>query len=98
MKIKNIKSNLKLLIKNKLASLDNLPKIKKEKKVNSQKWNLSHISAFSHGNAGDIILPIVLRDLFCVYFKNIKWKGFHVYKRVNDSMLDHINKSGAVVI
>lgn len=60
--------------------------------------NLFHFSAFSYGNAGDIILPVVLRDLFNKKMSINSWKGAHVKEYVNSKMLKKINNYDAMVI
>ncbi|WP_075601822.1 polysaccharide pyruvyl transferase family protein [Saccharicrinis aurantiacus] len=57
-----------------------------------------HISAFTYGNAGDIVLPIVLRDLFNIGVGVKLWKGQHVYKIVSQTDVDNINRHDAMVI
>ncbi|MGV8095155.1 MAG: polysaccharide pyruvyl transferase family protein [Mangrovibacterium sp.] len=59
---------------------------------------LSHVSAFSYGNAGDTILPVVLRDLFNQTIGVKKWKGIHVHKTVNDHVVSKINRTDAMII
>lgn len=59
---------------------------------------ISHVSAFSYGNAGDLMLPVVLRDLFnqCIGVK--KWRGIHVFNIVNKNILSKINSTNALII
>lgn len=60
---------------------------------------VTHISAFSWaGNAGDTLLPIVLRDLFNQTIGIRKWHGFHVYKFVDDKTVEKFNKDSFIVI
>ncbi|MCD8305552.1 MAG: polysaccharide pyruvyl transferase family protein [Prevotella sp.] len=60
--------------------------------------NAVHISAFSNGNAGDTLLPVVLRDLFNQTIGVKKWHGKHVHKlfRMKDALL--CNRNDLVVI
>tara|TARA_B100001093_G_C26835115_1_gene1017969 strand:+ start:443 stop:1591 length:1149 start_codon:yes stop_codon:yes gene_type:complete len=87
-------------IKNKLRisylQLKGFPKIVEP----NLKGNLKmiHFSAFSYGNAGDIILPIVLRDLFNNKISIKSWTGVHVKESVNKKVLKVINKSNALII
>ncbi len=60
--------------------------------------HLFHISAFTYGNAGDTILPVVLRDLFNQAAGVKKWEGIHVGKTVDDQVVSRINRSDAMVI
>lgn len=62
------------------------------------KYNITHISAFNYGNAGDTILPIVLRNLFSHFIGKVSWKGIHVHKTVDHRIVNQINKSQALVI
>ena len=62
------------------------------------KLNLIHYSAFSYGNAGDVILPIVLRDLFNLRLSIKSWKSIHVKENVDDNLVVKTNKSNAMVI
>ncbi len=57
-----------------------------------------HVSAFSYGNAGDILLPIVLRDLWHSILPDIHWITQPVYPVVDESILSRINVSQGVVI
>ena len=57
-----------------------------------------HISAFSYGNAGDTLLPVVLRDLFNSSIGVKKWMGRSVSKIVNQKDIRQYNKSDFVVI
>jgi polysaccharide pyruvyl transferase WcaK-like protein len=57
-----------------------------------------HVSAFSYGNAGDILLPIVLRDLWHSILPDIHWITQPVYPVVDESILSTINVSQGVVI
>lgn len=63
------------------------------------RYTVTHISAFSwDGNAGDTLLPVVLRDLFNQTIGVRKWHGVHVHKSVNDESIDAFNKDSFVVI
>ena len=57
-----------------------------------------HISAFSNGNAGDTLLPVILRSLFnnCIGVK--QWIGRYVYKIVNSKDIKTYNQSDFIVI
>ncbi len=77
-------------------------KYKKRPQIIAAKSNgtsrLIHISAFNYGNAGDILLPIVLQDLFNKKLSIAQWKNIHVSKVVNNKMLKKINQMDALVI
>lgn len=57
-----------------------------------------HISAFSEGNAGDTLLPVVLRDLFCQTIRVKSWDGMNVRKKVSNSDVQNMNRADFVVI
>lgn len=57
-----------------------------------------HISAFDYGNAGDTLLPVILRDLFNLKIGVSQWSGIAVHKFVTMRELDRINKNDFVVI
>lgn len=59
---------------------------------------LTHISAFSYGNAGDTILPVVLRDLLIDNVGVKKWLSIHVYTVIKKSILRKINKTDGLII
>lgn len=59
---------------------------------------VSHISAFSYGNAGDTLLPVVLRDLFNQTIGVKKWYGIEVHKYVTRKDVHYINKDNFLVI
>ena len=65
---------------------------------NIKQNSLVHISAFSYRNAGDTVLPIVLRDLFDAYLGASHWKGIRVHKTVNEKILSVINSNQATII
>jgi polysaccharide pyruvyl transferase WcaK-like protein len=69
-------------------------------KINKKKNQLKicHISAFSFGNAGDTLLPVVLRDLFekTIVVKN--WYHIHVHKVVTNKLVKKINKRTILLI
>lgn len=57
-----------------------------------------HLSAFTWGNAGDALLPVILRDLFSDYINVGKWTGIHVHKVVNNKDLATYEKNDLIVI
>jgi O-antigen/teichoic acid export membrane protein/polysaccharide pyruvyl transferase WcaK-like protein len=81
----------------KILSLKPFPKIVSSSFLKG-KLKITHVSAFNYGNAGDTLLPVVLRDLFNNEIGIKKWKSIHVYKEINDKLLSIINKSDALVI
>jgi hypothetical protein len=77
---------------------DNKPFPSLNKHIPRGELYLTHISAFSYGNAGDTLLPVVLRDLFYNTINVKKWRGLHVHKIVSDKDIKKINKSNALII
>lgn len=61
-------------------------------------YTATHISAFSYGNAGDTLLPVVLRDLFSNTAGIKKWKGCNVHSFVDDKLIKQYNHSDMIVI
>lgn len=57
-----------------------------------------HLSAYSTGNAGDTLLPVVLRDLFNDYIGIKKWKHEHVHKVVSIEDVANYNSADFIVI
>jgi len=66
-------------------------------KINGD-YKIAHISAFNFGNAGDIVLPIVLQDLFNQNLSVKKWKNIHVSRTITNSLLKRINFSKMLII
>jgi polysaccharide pyruvyl transferase WcaK-like protein len=63
--------------------------------------SLAHVAVFQPRgyNAGDILLPVVLRDLFVREKKSgIHWKTLHAHRTVNTEILSSINSSNGLVI
>lgn len=59
---------------------------------------VTHISAFSYGNAGDTLLPVVLRDLFNDSIGIRYWHGKNVHKHVSASDIKHYNEDDFIII
>lgn len=80
-------------------SSDNvLPIIQPKNKV-EKKSKVVHVSAFNYGNAGDVILPINVRDSIEVgNEKHYNWVDIHAHNVVDKKQLDIINKSKGVII
>ena len=57
-----------------------------------------HISAFSYGNAGDTLLPVVLRDLFNDTIGIKQWRSVDLHVEVRKSDVRFYNKKDFVVI
>jgi hypothetical protein len=59
---------------------------------------ITHISPFTLGNAGDTLLPIILRDLFEIIFRIKKWYHIHVHTIIDDQCVKKINKRDILLI
>lgn len=59
---------------------------------------ITHVSAFTYGNAGDILLPVVLQDLFNEKIGVKKWKNKHVFTVINSKIINRFNHSDALLI
>ena len=69
-----------------------------EKRTTNGKLRISHVSAFNYGNAGDTLLPLVLRDLFNDGSSIKGWSSVPVYYRVDDKLINGINSTDAMII
>lgn len=58
---------------------------------------LSHSAFFSLSNAGDVLLPVILKDLFSAV-ETVKWKNHHVHVPFKETQIRDINKTKALVI
>ncbi|QJP33001.1 polysaccharide pyruvyl transferase family protein [Nonlabens sp. Ci31] len=65
---------------------------------NETPLTLVHVSAFNYGNAGDVLLPIVLQDTWQHEFGKIDWINQKVYSEVDIELVNRINESNGVVI
>ena len=59
---------------------------------------VTHISAFSHDNAGDLFLPVALRNLFNDNIPVKEWIGRHVHEVVSKGDVKRFGKSDFIVI
>lgn len=59
---------------------------------------IAHVASFGTVNAGDTLLPTVLRDLFQQTIGGIKWDPLHVHDEVGEAEMKRLNKCRAVVI
>ena len=75
-----------------------LPLIRAPKMHNEGKYSVTHISAFNYGNAGDVVLPIVLRQLFEDTIGVREWHNAHVYHKVDVVDVWLMNKDDCVII
>lgn len=84
-------------LKSKLQNHNKIPSLVKFGKSNDE-IKLFHSSAFSFGNAGDFLLPIILRDLFMVSTNVNSWQGNHVHQEVNNTTIERVNKTNGIVV
>ena len=61
---------------------------------------ICHVASFTGqgGNAGDILLPAVLRDLFVSELGGSKWKSIHAHSPVDKKVIEEINKCDGLII
>ena len=62
------------------------------------KGQVSHIAYFARSNAGDILLPVMLRDLFESQIGRLSWRKQHVHKDVDSSALRGLNRGKGIII
>ncbi len=62
--------------------------------------NLTHIAAFTPkgSNAGDILLPAVLRDAVTTPFDGASWQSVQVREKVDRSVIGKLNSTDGVII
>ena len=97
---KKIRKRLNRLFKyffNSRKSPNGLPQIKHVSNKRSKNI-FYHVSAFNYGNAGDVLLPIVLQDTWREVLPNISWINQPVYPVVDLDLVEKINKTKGVVI
>jgi polysaccharide pyruvyl transferase WcaK-like protein len=59
---------------------------------------ITHISAFSFGNTGDTLLPLVLRDLFNSSIGFRHWSHIHAHTIITDELVSKINSKDVLII
>jgi hypothetical protein len=59
---------------------------------------ISHAAAFQLANAGDVLLPITLKDIFHADCGELGWNNLHVHNEVGTRAVARINKSGGLLI
>lgn len=59
---------------------------------------VSHISAFTYGNMGDALLPVVMRDFLESKIEIHKWHGVDVHEAVTSKVTKELNKSKFTLI
>lgn len=101
--IKQLKKRLKKLLKSIFnehtvpKTNDKLPYII-EYPISNNSLKLVHVSAFNYGNAGDVLLPIVLQDTWQNEFGKIDWINQKVHATVDIDLINQINESDGVII
>lgn len=100
---KKIKKAVKKLLKSYIDDSpiaqrnDKLPEIKLYTN-NDDAATICHVSAFNYGNAGDILLPIVLQDTWQNDNGKVNWVHQSVYPTVEIDVVDNINNSLGLII
>jgi polysaccharide pyruvyl transferase WcaK-like protein len=59
---------------------------------------LVHVSAFNYGNAGDILLPIAVRDVWNMQCEGLAWTAQPVRPVVDSATVSKINRSRGLVV
>lgn len=59
---------------------------------------ITHVSAFTYGNAGDTLLPIALRDLWHQGKEAIAWQSQPVYPEVTQELVNKFNQTSGIII
>lgn len=75
-----------------------LPQFKQYPFTSKLGIKLTHISAFGYGNAGDLYLPIILRNLFNNSLLVKKWNSENVHKVVTSKDVEKYNDSQLIII
>ena len=81
----------------KQATLIDFPEII-ENRLSNKACSITHISAFTYGNAGDTLLPIALHDTWCLLNNKLAWINKPVYPTVDSSLVHQINKTNGLII
>jgi polysaccharide pyruvyl transferase WcaK-like protein len=58
---------------------------------------ITHIASYN-ANAGDVLLPVALRDLFVHVLGPIRWHGVHAHPKVTETVVAKMNRTQGVVI
>jgi SAM-dependent methyltransferase/polysaccharide pyruvyl transferase WcaK-like protein len=58
---------------------------------------LSHVASYNP-NAGDVLLPVALRDLFTHVMGPIRWRGIQAHPVVTDRVVAEMNRTRGVVV
>lgn len=75
-----------------------LPEILPHKEICKEK-KIVHFSAFNYGNAGDVILPINVKDgIEYGLDYEYDWRSIHAHKYVDDKIVELANSSNGIII
>lgn len=66
--------------------------------INEKSSIYTHIAAFLLSNAGDVLLPITLQDLFQYKRKGLNWKNIHAHWVISDELIADINNTDGLII
>lgn len=59
---------------------------------------ITHVAAFALKNAGDLLLPVTMKDLFHIDTAMLNWHNIHVHRQITRRKLSQINKSHGLLI
>lgn len=59
---------------------------------------VSHAAAFQLANAGDVLLPLTLKDVIHTDCGELNWNNLHVHNEVSDRAVRRINQSAGLII
>jgi len=96
LKIRNVKACIKKKIWGQ-SWLETIPAIKDAVGPYSGPC-LAHVALYTDVNAGDVLLPRSLRDVFEDTVGSLRWEGVHVRQPVTDDIVERINRTNGVVI
>lgn len=66
--------------------------------INEKSTIYTHVAAFLLSNAGDVLLPITLQDLFQYKRKGLNWKNIHAHWVISDELITDINNTDGLII
>ncbi|MEN3322528.1 polysaccharide pyruvyl transferase family protein [Mariniflexile soesokkakense] len=98
--LKKIKQLVKPFIKKQVKRIQQKEKLPQITNYTDSRSALSlyHVSAFDYGNAGDVLLPIVLQDTWQNGVGKINWENQQIHPAVDFDLVTKINNSNGLVI
>ncbi|MFT6396268.1 MAG: polysaccharide pyruvyl transferase WcaK-like protein [Bradymonadia bacterium] len=88
---KNVKAARRELSLRRLPTIAPFPPAQLRKPV-------SHAAAFQLANAGDVLLPLTLKDVIHTDCGELNWNNLHVHNEVSDRTVRSINESAGLII